>query len=384
MADPYFRYARIRDHDCRRGPTALMPAPSSIAARILIRLIVSISIGVCVTAGIPSPAWSHGVSGAKSSNYLVDNVRVEPANDNVDVRTIEAGNRLQLTVKGDSEVVVFGYSGEPYLRISARGTEVNAMSPAVQLNELPGPWEDIAVLSKPTGDVQWVMVDSDTTTEWKDHRARWGFSGLPPAVEANPEDEHLVIPNWEVPIEVSGQPASIEGSLSWVPATPALTKYLVAALGTLGLSALLIALSKKKYLFLGSLLAMLVVNLWHSFGSAGDSTEVEEMVRRVATDVQTLTVTAAGIMAFVVLAKRDGASRELGYYLALFAAVLITLFGGFSDTSSWSNSQVPFRWSYEWARWLVVVTLILGISITAASIFRLMRMRKELIAKAQN
>ena len=59
---------------------------------------------------------------------------VRPQIPGVDVKVIEAGSRLQLTNDTDTEVVVQGYQGEPYLRVGPKGVFENRKSPATFLN----------------------------------------------------------------------------------------------------------------------------------------------------------------------------------------------------------------------------------------------------------
>ena len=103
----------------------------------------------------PVPAHAGGVQA--TSNYRTSITSVEPAIPGLTVRTADLAGTLELsyttpdttpgttpgttpdttpgTTPGNDAVVVLGYEGEPYLRISARGVERNAHSPATYLNQ---------------------------------------------------------------------------------------------------------------------------------------------------------------------------------------------------------------------------------------------------------
>jgi hypothetical protein len=80
-----------------------------------------------------APALAHGADAPDATNYRVS-ITAQPPITGVQVRTIEAGARLQLTNHGGRNVEVLGYKNEPYLEIRPDGVYQNYHSPAAYLN----------------------------------------------------------------------------------------------------------------------------------------------------------------------------------------------------------------------------------------------------------
>ncbi|MGH9022925.1 MAG: hypothetical protein ACRDV9_07480, partial [Acidimicrobiia bacterium] len=79
--------------------------------------------GVVVTwlALAPGPALAHETRGS-TTNYLTRFVAVVPAApEGVAVRVLETGNRLEIRNGSRKEVIVLGYQGEPFLRLTQSG-----------------------------------------------------------------------------------------------------------------------------------------------------------------------------------------------------------------------------------------------------------------------
>src|SRR5215475_15374745 len=76
-----------------------------------------------------TPAFAHGADAPDATNYRVT-ITALPALAGVEVRTIEAGARLQLTNHSGRNVEVLGYANEPYLEIRPDGVYQNYHSPA--------------------------------------------------------------------------------------------------------------------------------------------------------------------------------------------------------------------------------------------------------------
>ena len=81
-----------------------------------------------------APASAHTASGPRPTNYLTTLGSISPRIPGVTVRVVELGNKLELTNRTRTDVVVLGYDGEPYLRVGPRGLYENLRSPATYLN----------------------------------------------------------------------------------------------------------------------------------------------------------------------------------------------------------------------------------------------------------
>src|SRR2546421_5218325 len=83
-----------------------------------------------------SPASAHTITGVAPTDYRSEILGVNPRLPGVSVRLLDLGNRVELTNTGAVDVVVFGYQGEPYLRVGPSGVFENRRSPSVALNRV--------------------------------------------------------------------------------------------------------------------------------------------------------------------------------------------------------------------------------------------------------
>ena len=136
--------------------------------------------------------------------------------EGVEVSVINRDDRLLVVNKSGREVVIEGYSEEPYLRLTGDGTvQVNTNSEAYYLNEdrfgqAKAP-EGLSSKSEP----KWKTVTRSGRYEFHDHRMHWMAERKPEAV--TDESKKTKVFDWKVPVRVGEQPAFIEGTLFWTP-----------------------------------------------------------------------------------------------------------------------------------------------------------------------
>lgn len=115
---------------------------------------------------------------------------------------------LELTVDGH-EVVVAGYSGEPYLRFSKDGrVERNRRSTATYLNESRNAKVTLPPQADNAAEPEWEEIADGGSYAWHDHRIHWMGEGAPPGAE--PGD---VVQPWTVDLTVDGDAGSVKGEL---------------------------------------------------------------------------------------------------------------------------------------------------------------------------
>jgi hypothetical protein len=122
--------------------------------------------------------------------------------------TIVGGDEyVRLTAPGDHEVIVAGYSDEPYLRFRADGTvDQNDRSPAVALNNDRYGTADVSSYDTHAAPV-WSSVGGGGTYQWHDHRIHsMAITPLTPAPDGT-------VFYWTIPIIVDGTTGEIRGSL---------------------------------------------------------------------------------------------------------------------------------------------------------------------------
>jgi hypothetical protein len=192
------------------------PPPMRRRGRALLAGIVTV---VALLALSASPAHAHAADAGRASNYETS-LQSVPDVPGLDVSVVDAGTTIELVYRGDSEIVVLGYSGEPYLRISPRGVEQNRRSPAAYLNRSLTTDTPLPPEADPHAAPAWEQVSSEPVARWHDHRAHWMGTIDPPAVQVAPDERHVVVEDAEIPLLIGGIDGAEEAivvDLTWVP-----------------------------------------------------------------------------------------------------------------------------------------------------------------------
>ncbi len=165
-----------------------------------------------------APGVAHA-DAAAPTDYRTTVVAVSPRVAGLEV-TIEGGDSfVRLTAPPGSEVVVYGYAGEPYLRISADDTiATNRLSAATYQNEQRFGVTEVPGFVDDTAAPEWDTVGSGRSWAWHDHRSHW--MAPEPPIGLEPGDS---LPVQAIPITVDGAPVviTVETTLvaapSWWP-----------------------------------------------------------------------------------------------------------------------------------------------------------------------
>jgi hypothetical protein len=174
------------------------------------RTLIAAAAAALLLAGAPLAAAHSGNPNMRSAVTAIT-----PATDGVTVEVLNYDDRLELHNASGEDVVIEGYRGEPYARVTADGTvQVNTNSEAFYLND-----DRYGEVKVPAGlegkDPRWKELSRSGRFEWHDHRMHWMSKSTPPQVED--EDARAHIFDWKVPITVAGTPGAIDGTLDWVP-----------------------------------------------------------------------------------------------------------------------------------------------------------------------
>ena len=138
------------------------------------------------------------------------------------MRILQFGDELELVNDTDREVLVPGYSDEPYLRIGPDGVWRNAHSPATYINLDRYGRTTLPDRADAAADPAWEQVSTEPHYVWHDHRTHWMSENLlPPEVAADPDRSHTVF-EWTVPIRHGDTAVEVAGELTWSPPPPAL------------------------------------------------------------------------------------------------------------------------------------------------------------------
>ena len=181
---------------------------SSVGWRLILVVVVALTAVVLVArpAGAVTPRPTDDRSRV---------VAVDPAGF-FTARIIGGDSLVEITVAPGHEVPIYGYGGEPYLRVPADGSvEVNRQSAAVDLNR---DREADLTTASTAGfiAVDWQSAASGRTAVWHDHR----IHAVPGAELTGPID-------WQIPIAVDGE---IHGQLERLAAPSPVPGLAVALL----------------------------------------------------------------------------------------------------------------------------------------------------------
>jgi hypothetical protein len=325
-------------------------------------LVVAFS-GLTLVVGA-TPAAAHGLGGLKPTNYESVLRSVTPHVRGLDVRVVDLGTQVELTTRGDVEVVVLGYAGEPYLRVGPRGVFENTRSPATYLNRSSTISGAPPKQADATAPPVWKRVSTARTARWHDHRAHFMGTDDPPEVARRPDDRH-VVDNFEIPMRVGGQAVAVRGQIVYVP-PPSPWPWV---LGAVVLTSLVVAVARTRFwprvfaIVLGTLALtelLHVIGLWGA-SSASFGTKALESAYSIAGIV--IAIVALGWMA------RRGV--ESAVPVVLIAAIFLFVAGGLADVATLGHSQVPSTYGPGFTRLLVTITLGLGAGLTIAAAWRL-------------
>ena len=163
--------------------------------RLACALVVTVMTGAALLAGSASPA---GAVAVRPTNMRSTVQSIEPAAP-IEVRIIGGDALVELTAEPGHTVIVEGYNGEPYLRISPDGTvATNRRSPATALNQTRDPGSVPADASS-TAPPDWEVTGSGGRVLWHDHRIHAAAVTRPIA--------------WTLALTVDGTPTAVRGEL---------------------------------------------------------------------------------------------------------------------------------------------------------------------------
>jgi hypothetical protein len=159
---------------------------------------------------LPLPAYAGGFS-----TYVSAFKAITPAIAGIQVQVPSTGEDIDVTNTGTTPLIVYGYQGDQYLKITSHGVWQNKLSPATYLNKeqtignLP---QDANAAKAPV----WVKISSTDHVQWHDHRIHWMGVSNAPIVQRDPKHAHL-INDWKIPAASGGRKANITGTLTYVP-----------------------------------------------------------------------------------------------------------------------------------------------------------------------
>lgn len=300
------------------------------------------------------PAAAHGGTGSPATSYRSEVTGIAP-DVGVTARIVDAGTRIELDAEGRA-VTVFGYEGEPYLRIDHRGVFRNVRSPATYLNaslDAVAPPAD----ADADADPEWERVGDGPTVRWHDHALHLA----PSQVELGGH-----VP-WAVAIEVDGVPSTITGR-TVILEQPTPLPWLVLA-AALALAGIVVARARGVAVVLALLVVMDVARV---AGLVAGTPTWMAPPAEVAVDIGTLPLVGwCMAVAGVVFAIR-GRARQAGAS-ALVAGAVLAVAGGVLELADLGEADLGSALPDAIARVAVAAALGLGVAAVVAGARQLWR-----------
>lgn len=183
------------------------------------------------TAGL----WPAAVSAHQGNpDYRSEVTAIAPGRDapGIEAEIVNFDDSVVLRNDSGKTVLVKGYDGEPFARISADGrVEVNLNSPSFYLNQDRYAEVDIPARADADKAPDWKEVDRSGQFAWHDHRSHYMGKNTPPQVTDRSVTTKIF--DYSIPIGVGGDPARIKGTLSWVGSDSGFPVAPFAGLGVL-------------------------------------------------------------------------------------------------------------------------------------------------------
>lgn len=192
---------------------------------------LAVGVVALLALGLPAGASAHGSKTVNALDFEARITSVATGTGGVSATVVDGDRKLALAVRGQRTVVVLGYAGEPFLRFSTKGVEVNERSPTAVIVKLAkrGSNPVLAAGAAPT----WSQVSAGHRYAWHDDRL-----GPKPGLTYGEGN----VAGWTIPLAVDGAPTRIAGRL-WHAKGPGIWVWL-ALLAAAAVAA--VALARKR------------------------------------------------------------------------------------------------------------------------------------------
>jgi hypothetical protein len=328
----------------------------------------------------PAAASAHTISGPRPTNFRTTLTAVTPRVPGLTVRVVDLGNKLELTNRTATDVVVLGYDGEPYLRIGPRGIYENLRSGATYLNRTrnaTGTVPKIALGTDASTPPRWHRISGGRTARWHDHRIHWMPTSLPGAVRRAPGSFHTVKSRWTVVLHAGARPVIVTGRLDWVPGPSGLPWIpLVIALGAAGFAA---GYRRRAGAAIAAIVALVGIDAAHAITAelARPGSPGARIVQFLGDNFVSVIVWIAAIA--TIRGLRRG--RVDARYGVVLVGAMVALVSGVSDLAYLWKSQLPSIGPDVWARAEVAAEIGLGFGLAGGALLALRRSVPHLAAR---
>ena len=186
-----------------------------------------VAVALCSLV-LASPALAHPRGKGYARGFQSKILSISPEVAGLEIAVVDGDDRLRVSNKSGSDLVVLGYDGEPYLRIGPEGVHRNERSPAAYLNRDRFARVSVPLKADPGATPEWRLVSPRPAWQWHDHRIQWMGAGPPAAIRAAPRKRHSIF-DWKVPGRLGDNALLITGRLDYVPPAKGGTSSAVVA-----------------------------------------------------------------------------------------------------------------------------------------------------------
>lgn len=334
------------------------------------RWLASVALAGAVLVVSTPPAAAHAITGVASTNYESVLLGPTPLIPGVAVQLRDLGRRVEVRNTTTTDLVISGYSDEPYLRVGPAGVFENTRSPTVYQNLVttPGATAVLPADASTAAAPNWRRISSHRVVRWRDQRTRHE-GPTPEAVRRAPHSAH-VISTWSILMSWGPTQVVANGLIRWAPAPSPWPWLIGAAVLAVGVYAgsrtdqwpLVVALAT------GAVVAVDVVHSLVAVIPSSDSL-AQAAARFLGGGLVSVVGWAAGAAGAALLQQGN---RD-GLFLAAFAGIVLLLTGGVGDLTILGRSQIPYAVDPSLGRLLVSITIGLAAGAVAAAVDRLRR-----------
>ncbi|HEU5002797.1 MAG TPA: hypothetical protein VFW71_08470 [Actinomycetota bacterium] len=159
-----------------------------------------------------APASAHTTGPQLISSFD----RFSPQISGVSYSILSTGSAPYITVQvnGQHTFDIFGLQGEPFIRITAAGVQLNRNSPSDYLVTNPSKTVTLPATVNPV--TSWEHVADQPAFHYYETRAEWPHIGQPQ--EAKALGRTATVYRFTIPASYDGTPVAIVGHVTWVPA----------------------------------------------------------------------------------------------------------------------------------------------------------------------
>lgn len=319
------------------------------------RIFAVMASALVALIALAAPASAHTVSGVGATNWRTTIGPLSPALPGLTVRVVENGSRLELVNHGP-DVVVFGYQGEPYLRVGPAGVFINTRSPAAYLN-CSRTGCPVPATADATAAAEWQRFSTGQTVRWHDHRIHWMGQQLPADVARAPGVARTEF-HWTVAMAQGATAVTASGALTWVPGTSPVPWLALALVFAAGVAA------ARSWRWLAVAAGVVsAVDLAHAVGVAWFW--AGGWVVKVAQLLEGSSYQLPGWILGALAVRLLLGGRSRGRPAAIIAGASALVFTGLLDITVLSRSEAPFAGSIWLDRVAVAACLGMGLGVVA-------------------